>query len=203
MPPQGSLQSCARDADCPGGEYCDLGNGRCDNEQLRYWIGGNCASCSFYNAPDCCSAVAGGRYVDFALSMEQEITRADSTVDVTDCRGGAGTRPACRIDTICQANFGETLAAIARDLVPRGAYNLNPPAKYPPGINVTVKGGRFPEGKKLVYNEDFQVTEDGSVLTIVGENAPNDDEEVEIHFVVDSENRVEAPRGACQVTGTP
>ncbi len=197
-PPVGSHQPCGT---CAGGEIC-LSN-QCENPLRRYIS--SCNSCSFYNTPDCCSAVAGGRYVAFALQMEQEITQADSSIAVTDCKGGNGMqRVACRVDTICQANFGDTLTSIARDLVIGNTYNLNPPAAYPPGVSVTVKNGRFgPEGKKLVYGTDFVINDEGSVLTLQGENTPIEGEDIEIHFVVDSENRVEAPRGACTVSGSP
>jgi hypothetical protein len=202
-PPQGSHTPCARTADCSGSEVCL--NTQCENPDLQYFD--SCRSCSFYNAPDCCSAVAGGRYVDFALAMEAEVVRADSSVIANDCKGGE--RPACRIDTICQANFGDTLAAIARDLLPVGTYNLVPPASNPAGVTVVVKGGRFPDGKNLLNCEapgadpnecDFEISEDGSVLNVKGEDAPQEGETISINFVVDSENRAEAPRGACQVT---
>jgi hypothetical protein len=198
LPPRGSQNNCTMSSQCPGGEYCDTQAGECENELLRYET--SCNSCSFYQTPDCCSAVAGGRYVDFARMMENEITTANPTIPASNCRAAEG-RLACFIDTICQTNFGDTLARIARDLVLTNEYNLDPPAAYPPGVSVIVKNGRFgADGVKLVYGPDFEVSADGRVLTIKGEKTPVQGEDIDIQFVVEKEARAEMPRGACAVT---
>lgn len=204
-PPDGSLQSCAASSECPAGEEC-LGatqtmRGECNDPNLALFDAG-CEWCSYYNTPDCCSAIGGGRYISFARAMEQEITNANQLIPVSNCMAPEGERIACLVDTICQDNFGDTLARIARDLVLTNEYNLDPPAAYPPGVAVRVKNGRFPaEGVDLVYGTDFTVSDDGAVLTIQGEKTPVEGEDIEINFVVEKENRVEQPRGACVVSG--
>jgi hypothetical protein len=113
MPPGGSMQACQSGDDCPSGEHCDI-NRACENDDLLYWSA--CRSCSFYNAPDCCSATAGNRYVEFARAVEQRVHDVRPEFPIANCQS-LGTRAACLTDTICQASFGDTLARIARELV--------------------------------------------------------------------------------------
>ena len=78
----------------------------------------------------------------------------------------------------CQENFGDTLKAIARDLVSSDKYTLEPPACNPEGVTVKIAG------KTLKYLEDFEISDDGSELTLTGASpGPNDD--IQIYFVVD------------------
>lgn len=116
MPPPGSEQPCTGNAGCPDGEYCDHEQSVCRNEALAYWTAQTCASCAFYAAPDCCSALPGNRYVAFARAVEQRVHAARPEFPISDCIG-LGSRVACLADTICQASFGDTLARIARELV--------------------------------------------------------------------------------------
>ena len=111
-PPQGSLQSCGRDIDCPNGEACI--SSECNNPALRYWS--SCHFCSFYNTPDCCSAVASHRQIEFARAIEQRVHDVRQEFPIANCVG-LGSRAACLADTICQESFGDTLARIARELV--------------------------------------------------------------------------------------
>jgi hypothetical protein len=112
MPPPGSLVSCMRDSDCPSSEFC--AENACNNGDLRYWS--YCSSCSFYDAPDCCSALPASRYVEFARAVEQRVHDVRPEFPIADCQS-LGTRAACLTESICQASFGDTLARIARELV--------------------------------------------------------------------------------------
>jgi len=148
----------------------------------------SCKSCSYFNAPDCCAAFPGGRYIDFANDVEDAVRAADSTVEDVDCRGASGQRVACIIDTICQSNFGATLARIARDLVVTNTYALNPPAKYPPGVVVEVNGMRLTNCASVMMGEacDFSVTTDGAQVSITNaEKVPKEDDTLSIYFVIE------------------
>ncbi len=181
-PPEGSGNACSGGmSNCPSGESCQMG--RCQNEDLRDWA--SCNWCSFYNAPDCCSAISGSRYVDFALAVERAVNAADPSIAVTQCRGTGTTRVACLIDSICQAEFAETLRRIARDLIVDSTYALNPVAKYPPGVVVEVNHRRLQicstEGQT---DCDYTVAPDGTSVTI-NRNPPGPEDEVEIYFVIE------------------
>ena len=140
QPPLGSQIACGRNLPpCTAPELClrtsssTAAPRRCTNPDLASWDaeGVNCGWCSFYKTPDCCSAKAGGRYVDFARQMEQKIAEADRSITATGCNGSTGAiRAGCRIDSVCQAYLGDTLAAIATDLVRDAKYTLDPPALY-------------------------------------------------------------------------
>lgn len=200
MPPRGSQNNCSvggGGAQCPAGEIC-LQPGRCENEVLQFWNNTHCGWCSYYNTADCCSALAGNRYVEFARAMEARIAQADSNIEIANCRGEPGTRVACLVDTICQNNFGDTLARIARDLVITTEYSLVPAATYPPGVRVKVTGGRFGAGVDLTPGEDFQVNEQGSKLTLsAGDKTPTAGESLDIYYVSERVMNNAMPRGAC------
>lgn len=177
MPPAGShTPGCrARPATCNAQtEYCDTANDRCESRALQYWD--YCYWCSYYNTADCCSAVPGSRYVNFLKQFERELAQVDNTITETGCRRQQGKRIGCLIDSICQENFNDTLAAIARDLVVTTDYVLDPPASYPQGV--TVKVGGVP----LVYGVDFDISADGTRLTIKGARTPKPGEDVEIYY---------------------
>lgn len=178
-PPQGSGAACGGGSQCATGERC--ANGRCENEDLQFFDD-NCWWCSYFNAPDCCSAEAGGRYVQFARAMEAVITTADNSIEVSNCRAAPGERAACLIDSICQEQFDETLKRIARDLIPRGSYSLTPPANYPAGVSVTVKGQVLVNCAVNAQDCDFTVSEDGTTLVITSEKGPGPDDSVEIYY---------------------
>src|SRR4029079_19570730 len=84
-PPDGDNNACTigRAGDCAGpssmypqGQYCKAmqgSQGQCENMQLEYFNMDNCLWCSFFNAPDCCSAIGGYRYIDFAKEVEKGI----------------------------------------------------------------------------------------------------------------------------------
>ncbi len=119
--PEGSGAQCsaANNFSCPAQEFCDRGNTlTCINEALQFWDTNNCASCSFYNTPDCCAASPGTRYIEFARAVEAEVSAARPEFPRAMCRG-LGSRVSCLADTICQENFGDTLARIAREIVLR------------------------------------------------------------------------------------
>ena len=114
-PPEGSLAPCDfGPSACPDDEYCD--SGVCRNAVLQNW--NNCESCTFYKAEDCCTAVAGRRYVDFALAWEATVAARDPSVNVQSCTAldGAGV---CLIASACQESYASTLRLIALTLIPR------------------------------------------------------------------------------------
>jgi hypothetical protein len=119
-PPPSSMTSCVpfAGAVCPEHEFCQpemAGNGGvCTNLDARFWQ--YCYWCSYYNAPDCCSALPSRRYVELAREVERRVAAVRSEFTVRNCQG-LGTRVSCLIDPICQDNFGDTLARIARELV--------------------------------------------------------------------------------------
>ncbi|MBK6685520.1 MAG: hypothetical protein IPG45_13710 [Deltaproteobacteria bacterium] len=200
MPARGSQNNCnvgSGGSQCPAGEIC-IQPGRCENEALQFWSNTNCSWCSYYNTADCCSALAGNRYVEFARAMEARIAQADSNIEIANCRGEPGTRVACLVDTICQNNFGDTLARIARDLVITTEYSLVPAATYPPGVRVRVTGGRFGAGVDLTPGEDFQVNEQGTKLSLTaGDKTPTAGESLDIYYVSERVMNNAMPRGAC------
>lgn len=112
-PPMGSHMQCQSQNTCPAGEFCSFGDYHCENIDLQYWA--FCNSCSYYNTPDCCSALAGARYLELGLEMEDRITAVRSDIPDRDC-AGLGTRVACLVDTICQNSFGDTMARLAQEL---------------------------------------------------------------------------------------
>jgi hypothetical protein len=203
MPPFGSHMPCALSTDCAGpsmmlpeGEFCQnvgAGMNQCENKALEFWDTTYCGWCTYFNAPDCCTALRinnprvgeGGRYVEFARKMEQKITAADANIPVSRCLAAEGTPAACLVDSICQDNYSHTLSRIAKELVLTSKYTLNPPAEYPPGVVVIIKGGRFgDQGVQLVYGVDFDVSADGGTLSIKGDKTPQQGETVEIYFIV-------------------
>ncbi len=193
-PPQaGSRQSCQNTAQCPNGETC--AQRTCINPAEQYWE--YCYWCSYYDTPDCCSALGGSRYIDFARAIEIEVSRNNPEIPVSNCRAPEGTRAACLVDSICQANFGDTLERIARDLVIVTGYDLNPPAINPAGVRARVNG---PNGtRELVPGTDFTVNATGSELQLTA--ALQVGEKLDIYFV--SELDKGAPAGACGTSTTP
>ena len=181
-PPQGSHNACSVGMNsCPSGERCD--NNQCENRDLAFWQ--YCYWCSFYNTPDCCSALSGSRYVDFARALEREVHAGDASIDITQCIGGADKRIGCLIDSICQNEFADTLRRIARDLVITNSYSLDPPAKYPPGVVVEVNKVRLKICATATDTDcDYTVAPDGRSL-VIKRNAPGENDEVEIYFVIE------------------
>lgn len=207
-PQAGSLRACNGN-NCPGGEQCF--ESRCDTPEHYYWFQNNtfCSWCSYFKVDDCCSALEGSRYVRFLRNMETEIADEDPDITVNGCAPAAmGQRSACLIDSICQANFGETLERIARDLVIDTRFTLSPPAENPAGVRARVRGGRFPEGRDLIPGEDFDVSiNDEGMGTQVelknGEIIPQGEEEkIEIFYVSEIEMPTEM-MGACGPQNTP
>lgn len=201
-PPEGSGARCTTDGMCPGpspqypqGQACD--GGRCQNRALLNWDDAFCGWCSLFEAPDCCTALRlnnprkgeGGRYVSFAQMMEARTVQDVPSIPVSRCRAAPGTPAACLVDTICQDNYSTTLSRIARELVISNQYNLSPPTTYAPGVKVRVKGGRFGDaGTELVYGRDFQVSPDGSSLTISAmDKTPREGETIEILYILPNE----------------
>ncbi|MFO0722569.1 MAG: vWA domain-containing protein [Myxococcota bacterium] len=183
-PPAGSHNACAAGMNtCGAGEYCETQAHQCENQDLQFWQ--YCYWCSFYNTPDCCSALSGGRYVDFAKAIEAEVHSADASIDVVGCRGDSTKHVACLIDSICQDEFADTLKRIARDLIITNQYSLSPVAKYPPGVVVEVNGKPLKNCNAVgaTMDCDFKVAADGGSLTIT-RNAPGENDTVDIYFVV-------------------
>lgn len=183
-PPDGSGSACQNNSQCTNGEMCQ--GMRCENPDLQFWQ--FCWWCSYYNAPDCCTANVGSRYVEFAKAMEQSITGAVSNIPVSGCRAPVGTRAACLIDSICQAEFDATLSRIARELIIDTDYVLEPPAAYPPGVVVVVNGTKLRYcGDSAAQDCDYTISSDGGRLSIFGANAPGQEDEVEIYYTVATE----------------
>jgi hypothetical protein len=192
-PPASSNMSCTpgAGATCPQGEVCQpMGaGGQCQNEDARFWQ--YCWWCSYYNTPDCCSANAGRRYVEFAKKMETAIAAGNPDIEPSGCQGAAGSRIACLIDSICQEQFDRTLSRIAKDLVLLNDFNLDPPAKNPNGIVVKIDGVELVRCNGTNDGAcDFNVTVDsttgyGTKLTIIGEKTPKEGQNVEIYYLVD------------------
>lgn len=173
-PPEGSgATGCRRTPSiCPSDEFCD--GDTCRNRDLQFFDD-FCYWCSYYDSSDCCSALSGDRYLDFAQAIEREVAAADPSVAITQCRREEGKRIACLIDSVCQENFGETLRSIARDLVSTTTYTLDPAPCNPAGVVVRING------QELKNGEDFTVN--GAVLNL--NTAPAPEDVLEMFFVVE------------------
>lgn len=185
---------------CEDWEVCN--GGMCSSEAFRQWNTPNndaCLSCSFFRAEDCCAALSGRGYVQFARQFETELNAADSSFQIYGCNAPAGERAACLIDSICQDSFATTLQRIARDLVIVDEYSLIPPALNPAGVQVRLVGGRYGEGVDLVADTDFTVNEAGTAVKLVGDKIPGPDEDIEIFYVSDKIDSSSNPRGACGI----
>ncbi|MCC7383738.1 MAG: VWA domain-containing protein [Deltaproteobacteria bacterium] len=139
-PPDVTPTACAMDSQCGSDARCDLTAHQCQSRDLQFW--NFCWWCSYYAAPDCCSANSGARYLEFARAMERAIIAADAAIPASGCTpADRGAAAACLIDSICQDDFSETLTKIAEQLVdPGDTFTLNPPAAYPPGVVVKLNG---------------------------------------------------------------
>jgi hypothetical protein len=112
-----------------------MGGSWCESVAHNLWSPSYCDWCTFFNAPDCCTAIANanpesdrtdmqgniivpelGRYLAWARAMEAKIVAADPSIPMTSCTPSTG-RAACVIDTICQDDYSATLARIARALI--------------------------------------------------------------------------------------
>lgn len=116
-PVQGSQVTCRSSVPpCDNNEVCG-DQGRCVRPEYRFWS--SCHWCAHYNAPDCCSAIRGTRYLEFAHRLEAAVVRASPGLTATGCRRGSLGSPqvACIIDSICQESFDDTLRLIATALV--------------------------------------------------------------------------------------
>lgn len=171
----------------------------CTSEPAGFWndIAGSCLWCSYFLADDCCSALAGNRYVQFAKQIESQVNAIDPTVGVFGCRAETGARTACLIDSICQDSFAATLQRIAKDLVITTDYALEPVALNPAGVGVRLSGGRWGDGIDLVRGEDFTVSDDGSLLQLGGDKVPAEGETIDIFYVSDKIDSSNMPKGAC------
>ncbi len=176
-PVRGSQVSCNSNVDCNNGEVCQDGARRCVEPEFQYWQ--NCDWCTYYNAPDCCSALSGSRYVDFAKRLEARIVQENAELNVTGCRleNPDGLRVACLIDSICQESFSDTLRRIATDLVIRNFVRLDPKASYPPGVVVKVNG------EEWVNGVDYEVSPTGEELQYTG-RSPDPDDLVEVFYTL-------------------
>ena len=217
-PPLGSQTRCSGDNNCVLGEVCVFVGPDNDDRECRppiwtLWDDDECSNCSTFLTDDCCLADGGSRYQTFLESLETRIAAAAPGITVTGCQPTTGARPACLIDSVCQASFGETLIRIARDLVSVDEYTLDPPAEHPPGVRARVIGGRFGEdGVDLVPPQsdggaaDFTVDEldgKGVGLRILNpDRVPLQGEQVQIFYVSDVEQGENQPPGICPDGGT-
>ena len=190
----GSHTPCAFDGSLPAcgfGEDCQY---RGPNESPRCVSGepgfaSYCATCSRHNFDDCCSAAPGLRYVRFAKEIERRIALRDTSFIASGCRGSTAGKPACLTDTICQNDFGETLAKIARDLVSSNEYALDPPVEDPRRLEVHLVGPRGE--RKLERDTHYVVTNEGSLVRLLGAGAPEPEDTVRVRYT-----------NALDVTGT-
>jgi hypothetical protein len=153
--------------ECPGASWCGSVDAQFNN--------GGCAFCSYYNAPDCCSAVGGSRYQQFLSGVDANVKAADPFV---------GT--ATLIDSICQDDFSATLRRIASEIIFNPCYPLAETPVNPEGIAAGVKGGRM-----LERGVDFEVEmgRDGWAVCLTGEDVLAPNEELEISYVTSVEKR--------------
>jgi hypothetical protein len=190
-PAPGSMAPCGQNACADPEETCDRRQcvGRAAAFQRFQFnpvspaVG--CQSCSFFNTPDCCSAVAGTQYIQFARAVERRVNAADPGIAITECKGSQDQRVACLVASICEAEFGETLIRIARDLVISNTFALDPPAKYPPGVVVEVNGQPLVNCASVQAGQEcgFTVTPNGGSLSLRVQ--PGESDKVEVFFVVD------------------
>ncbi|MEQ9502808.1 MAG: VWA domain-containing protein [Deltaproteobacteria bacterium] len=195
--PMSSNRACTsanQDAVCEDWEYCR--QQQCTNEGDRQFDV-SCHWCSVVQADDCCIALPGDRYVRFAKRFEAALNQEDSSFEIFGCQAPQGRRAACLIDSICQENFGDTLARIARDLVITTEFAISPPAEYPEGIRVRLTGGRFGDGVELEPGADFDAS--ATLVTLKGDNVPGPGENVEVFYVSEKIDSSSNPRGACGI----
>lgn len=137
--------------------------------------GVGCDSCSSFDVADCCAADVGAQvYYDFALAIEAAVKESDPDIDISECRGEG--RPACLVDSICQAEFAQTLNQIARDLVVSTGIQISPPAEYPEGVRARLVEGE--QIRELEFGVDFTVNSSGTLFTLITQ--PDTNEELEI-----------------------
>ena len=108
----GSGASCEASG-CPSGELCSADSLICIDESRRLWSPNHCGSCAYFNAPDCCEAQGGVRYVALARSWEARAA-PESEARKLDCKGGR--KAVCLVSSICQDALGDALTKIATDL---------------------------------------------------------------------------------------
>lgn len=116
-PAEGSHVACRPGSGaCADGEFCDSSRGWCENEALLNWSDATCHWCVYYGAPDCCSALAGPRYVEFARTFESAAASLDPSIPMVGC-DGSGPRPVCLLESICQVGLEATMARIATKIL--------------------------------------------------------------------------------------
>ncbi len=198
-PPADDQGPCNRDGSCSAFSTCV--QGRCLSLAHVFWDGAGfgCDSCTTFDVPDCCSAdLPADSYFGFALALEQAVSARDPSITASRCQGGGDGRPACLVDSICQAEFADTLRRIAEDLVLSTDIDLEPPASYPEGVVVQIRGGRFVDAPRVLeQGTDFMVSADGRRISLRSTSLlPRADEDLDIFFVVESPVSSEL-RGAC------
>lgn len=188
-PPAGSNRPCSPRDPCDADETC-VGN-HCQNRAAVGWNRKTCAWCSRYAVDDCCSALSGNRYVQFAQELERRAHQLDPGIVENGCRGAQSSEEtsACLVDSICQEDFGSTLANIARELVvPRGVYLIEPSAERSPNVMVRVHDAELKP-------EEFRISPDGGSLTITNpQKIPDRPEQIDVYFTTE---RAEIPFGSC------
>ncbi|MEM1024413.1 MAG: vWA domain-containing protein [Myxococcota bacterium] len=200
-PDPGSRDGCNNDGDCSNGEVCrNPGGGqtRCINPAAEPLLQApnddlRCGDCTFYATEDCCSARPGFGYVEFA---ERAGARASgSAQDRIDCRVQSGQQTFCVVDAICQTNFSETLATIARELVLSENFALDPPAENPEGVTARITGANGVV-RELVNGVDFRIEDEGRSIRFLGGAAPGELESLSVAYVTERESPASL-RGAC------
>jgi hypothetical protein len=165
--------SCGSQCDaCPGASWC----GDVDPNLFAADGGQGCGFCSYYNAPDCCSAVAGSRYQSFLAEVDARVKAADPEIET-----------ATLVDSICQDDFSATLKRIASEIIFDPCYPLAEQPVNPDGIAASVQGGR-----NLQKGSEFEVRTkmDGTYeVCLTSADVLGPGEELEISYVTKFESR--------------
>lgn len=183
-------------ADNTAGDGLNIPLGASYNYSRNFW-------CNYYptndegesnalSSTDCCSALAGATYVTLAKQLENDLTARDESFQKTGCVATSSTsagRSACLVESICQDNFGDSLARIATELVIDARMALRPAPVNPEGVNITITGGRYPEGRTLVYGTEFTIQVVDSELAYLNlKVTPTEGESLKVSYVTEVED---------------
>lgn len=109
-PPMGSHAACQGLNSCGAGEQCSAS--RCVTSAEEFWR--FCAWCAFFNAPGCCNSLGGSRFAELVDAMEAQNFAAVPASRSPSCPSGMSAN--CRLASVCDADWGDTLERFARTL---------------------------------------------------------------------------------------
>ncbi len=110
-PPMGTHAACQGLNSCGDGERCSPMN-QCITVAEDFWR--FCNWCAFFNAPGCCTSLAGHRFAEFVDSMEALNFAAVPVSRTPSCPTGRSAN--CRLASVCDADWGDTLERFAHTL---------------------------------------------------------------------------------------